>query len=105
MLTVRFPDGFSIQYNQANYVTYSDSHQTLWKKTSDTNKRWIANVPYSCIVEASEACRLYNPVAHTGDVIGWLMDNMRRLSYSELGKLAQLKLALKDFNAQHRRWK
>ncbi len=104
MLTVRFPNGQAIQYNTATYVTYTDTQARLWTRKDG---EWVATVFISsgAVIESQKACRVYNPITQTGDMIGWLMDNMRRLSWSELGKLAELKVALKDFNAQHRRWK
>lgn len=104
MLTVRFPDGTSLQYNTATYVSYHNSHARLWTQNGG---QWVATIFFSsgAVIEATTACRVYNPVKQTGDVIGWLLDNMRRLSWTELGRLAELKAALKDFNMQHRRWK
>jgi hypothetical protein len=104
MLTVRFPDGTAVQYNTAFFVVYGTDPD---RATLYTRKGWdwVATVFGDCIVESTEACRVYNPVRQTGDMLGWLMDNMRRFNYVELGRLAELKAALKDFNAQKREWK
>ncbi len=107
MLTVRFPDGQALQYNRANTIDKTAFGWRLYERRDSEGKfhGWVADVPGSCMIEPRPACRVYNPLTQTGDMIGWLLDNMRGLSWSELGKLAELKMALKDFNAQRRTWK
>lgn len=106
MLIVRFPNGQAVQYNLATVIVRAEHCMLLY--TDETKSRWIANVPYDCIVESgiNGIGRVYNPLQQTGDMLGWLLDHLRGLSSrSERDKLAQLKLALKDFNAQRRTWK
>jgi hypothetical protein len=102
MLTVRFSDGFSIQYNDADLVTHTPTHHTLWRKRSETERDWIANVPLSCVVEGSRPCSISNPIRVPSDTLQWVIDNLRELN---VYKLAALKRALADFNIQKKRWK
>lgn len=63
MMTVRFPNGQAIQYNDANYVLSGSTTQQLWTRKDGA---WIANVPHACIVE-SHSCRVYNPLTDQTD--------------------------------------
>lgn len=58
MLIVRFPNGQTVQYNDAYYCIHADGYHNLYE--SKQCKKWIATVPMACIVEAQEACRIYN---------------------------------------------
>ena len=59
MITVRFPNGQAIQYNQARYASRSQwGYTDLYDKKGGT---WIAQVPTAtCIIEVEPACRVYN---------------------------------------------
>jgi len=59
MMTVRFPDGTSVQYNTACFVSYGDHYHQLRDRQDGT---LIAIVPSSAIVELVTACRVYNSV-------------------------------------------
>jgi hypothetical protein len=59
MITVRFPNGQAVQYNDAYHVTE-------WNKfvhIQDKNKNTIAIVPVTCIIEYVRPCRVYNPLS------------------------------------------
>lgn len=56
-MTVRFPDGISIQYNTANYVFRSAAGYTDLYTQKDG--QWIAQVPNSAVIEVVSACRVY----------------------------------------------
>ena len=57
MMTVRFPNGQTVQYNAANYVVRSQNYSDLYVKKDGP---WIAQVPNTCIVESLPACRVYD---------------------------------------------
>lgn len=66
MITVRFPSGFSVQYNTGNYVVrsqlgYSDIYE---KKDSG----WLAQVPNEALIEVSIPCRTYFAASPDADV-------------------------------------
>lgn len=56
MMTVRFPTGFCVQYNGANYALRRDAYTDLFTKEGGT---WIAQVPNDAIIEVVQPCRTY----------------------------------------------
>ena len=60
MITVRFPTGFSIQYNDANYVHRSSEYTDLY---TEKDGNWIAQAPNSALIERFPPCRTYNPIS------------------------------------------
>lgn len=61
MMTVRFPNGTSIQYNRAGFCKYQTNFFELYVKEGGG---WIASIPYASggVIEAEQACRVYNPI-------------------------------------------
>ena len=57
MITVRFPNGQTVVYNTANYVTRTENYADIYTRKDG---EWIAQVPNSCIIEAVSACRVYD---------------------------------------------
>lgn len=57
MMTVRFPNGQAVQYNEARYVARYDSYTDLYDKKDGV---WIAQVPNTCLIESQPACRVYD---------------------------------------------
>ena len=49
MITVRFPSGFSVQYNRANYVHRSSEFSDLYVKRGE-DKTWVAQVPNTALI-------------------------------------------------------
>ena len=76
MITVRFPSGFSIQYNDANIAIRSSEYTDLYD--SSAKKKWFAQVPNTCVIERATSCRLYNPVASDSDTVRAEVDALRR---------------------------
>lgn len=64
MITIRFPSGFSVQYNSAGYLTGPDSNGITRIFTSEAAKQRgdcpIARVPVGCLIEFTQPCRTYN---------------------------------------------
>lgn len=58
MITVRFPSGFSVQYNSATNV-YRDSAGYANLYVGPERTGWLAHVPLDCIIEAKPPCRTY----------------------------------------------
>ncbi len=68
MITVRFPTGFSVQYNNANYATRSHDggYTDIYTKKDGA---WVAQVPTSsCLIEVVSPCRTYDASNGSGDV-------------------------------------
>lgn len=62
MMTVRFQSGFSVRYNDANFVSRHGEYSDLM--TAEKGK-WIAQVPNSAIIEVMPSCSCFNPIADT----------------------------------------
>ncbi|HUD73462.1 MAG TPA: hypothetical protein VMQ76_00205 [Terracidiphilus sp.] len=58
MITVRFPSGFSVQYNDA--TTVAPLPDGSYDVVSEGPRRWYARVPAECLVEGTTHCRTYN---------------------------------------------
>jgi hypothetical protein len=63
MITVRFPSGFSVQYNNGGYVsqdsTYAFRRVYPSKEDAENNRRIIAWVPAEAIIEFVQPCLTY----------------------------------------------
>ncbi|MGH7593391.1 MAG: hypothetical protein ACRELE_06015 [Gemmatimonadales bacterium] len=90
MMTVRFPSGFSIQYNDANYA---DRHISSGLTDLYTKKdgKWLAQVPtHGCVLELVEPCRIYNALQMDSDAVRTSLDAL-----SEEVRLLKRKMAVK----------
>lgn len=77
MITVRFPSGFSVQYNTANYCVHERGWHTLRTKEGGD---WVACVPFDCIVEYITPCRTYNPISErTADRLDGIEKELRSI--------------------------
>ncbi len=106
-MTVRFPSGFSVQYNDANYLSYMGVHpnQAIRLTTARENGKWICDIPVSsgAIVEVAPPCRTYN--ANTTDDGKVAQECLRRIRSLSVYDLAELKKALAGFDAKRKAWK
>ena len=58
MITVRFPSGFSVQYNDLNTADFRPNGVYLGKKsTPDSYSVWA---PLDCMIEHVSPCRTYH---------------------------------------------
>jgi hypothetical protein len=73
MVTVRFSDGTSFQYNTATswkYVTQNGlTFVRLFYKRGEDHVT-VADVIGACVIDFNNPCRAYNPVKGSGDVFG-----------------------------------
>ncbi len=77
MMTVRFPNGQAVQYNNARWISRSSNCTDLYEKQ---NGMWIAQVPNSCIIENVRACEVYNPLTENDSTkIDFLTKEIRLL--------------------------
>jgi hypothetical protein len=104
MLTVRFPDGTAIQYNEATTISKTAFGWRLYKKQDAAGKfeGWIADIPSTCIIEAVRPCSISNPVKEPKAMIAWVTEHLREMPASNL---VHLKSSLNDFDSRKRRWK
>jgi hypothetical protein len=61
MITVRFPSGFSVQYNDAKY-SFREAGQTLLYESS-AKQKLFAIVPNEALIEHAPCCTTYNAPA------------------------------------------
>ncbi len=106
MLTVRFPTGVAITYNNATKLYYNDDRWVLFTDDKEKGGQWVCSIQKGAgaIVEAIHACAVENPAANpTGNgAVDLLIGNIRSVtSWS----LKRLKVALRDFNARTMSWK
>lgn len=110
MLTVRFPTGVSVRYNQASFISYNNAAWELYTKDPAQGGEFVAIIsPQSgCIVESRPASAVENPVTGlTGDkALDYVVENIRQFNtFTNRRKLKQLKAELTDYNAVRREWK
>ena len=105
MITVRYPSGFSVQYNGGNYVKYYEGFTRISTANPDTEGKWIADVQASAgaIIEVYTPCRTYDANTVDASKIGEMaLEKIRSLS---AGTLAKMKDELRMFDARTGRWK
>lgn len=100
MITVRFPSGFSVQYNSAHRLEYIGNNGVARLFSGD---KWVADVPREAIVESISPCRTYN--ANTVDDGAIADEFIARLRSLNVYKLADAKRALAKFDSLRKRWK
>ena len=81
MITVRFPNGQTVVYNAANYVTRTKNYADLY---TQKDGEWIAQVPNTCIIERQRACRVYDALQE--DKLAELTKEIRLLRRKIRGK-------------------
>jgi hypothetical protein len=62
MMTVRFPTGFCIQYNDAHWVQWAGDQSGFHNLYTKQGGDFIAKVPATAIIEWREPCRMYSAV-------------------------------------------
>jgi hypothetical protein len=63
MITVRFPSGFSVRYNDMAHVSWVDKTAYLYASKASVRENgvgWKVRVPEECIIEFIEPCRTYD---------------------------------------------
>ena len=97
VITVRFPSGFSVQYNSAVTICGPDAEGIVRlravKKSNQTEGDLIARVPKECLIEFVSPCRTYNAAKEESDAalkqqIEQLRKEVRSLT-RKMGKLAK----------------
>ena len=107
MMTVRFPTGVAVVYNDANFLSYKNHAWELY--TADPDKksgRWVCSIPVAtgCIVEVMPACRVENASLTLKKAAHALATSMQSLRDCDRSDLAQIKKQLREFNARRWRW-
>jgi len=103
MITVRFPNGQAVTYNQAFFARHNGEHYTLQDREGG---RAIAFVPYAsgAIVELDSPCRVENPLEGQAieAVLCYLDERKLRefasQSWRNRKALAEIKRILRNFD-------
>jgi hypothetical protein len=106
MITVRFPSGFSIQYNSASYVTRRDAYSDLYEKSDGVG--WVAQVPNECVIEVKPPCKMYDALKKPpGAILDVAIEFARakKFEYFDRHKVNELKKLLAFYNAHTGAWK
>lgn len=104
MITVRFPSGFCVQYNDAHYVVWGTPRTTLLDRKDG---RKIAFVPHDCLLEFEQPCRTYNASLAPADLLQEMnkaLADVRRRNAMSSYDLAELKRRLMKFNGKSKAW-
>ena len=88
MITVRFPSGFSVQYNAATRVQ-SEEGNARFQRLKDANDKLIARIPFDCIVEFGAPCRTYDASTEATREKVWELSREVRLLKANIAKLTK----------------
>jgi hypothetical protein len=109
MMTVRFPNGFSIQYNDASYAErHAEGYTDLYTAKDPTTRRWVAQVPNAgCVIEVVSPCRVYNANEQPTEVARAFASAIEAPNRGKLdgSYLKRIKKALESFDSRTYRWK
>lgn len=116
MLTVRYPDGVVVTYNNANQLSYSEGVWILFKnygvknKDGEEKKDWVASIQVSAgvIVECQPACKVNNSLKNISNenALRFVVEHLTEFDGSSQEELLkQLKSKLTKYNSQTGLWK
>lgn len=108
MITIRYPTGHVVTYNEANYVTHDDIKFHLKKTEGGAT---VAIIPYSsgATVEFFHPSNIKTEFNTLDDALVYVSNNIDRASanmWSEKGKaLKKIKSLLRSFDCRNGNWK
>ena len=96
MMNVRFPSGFSVQYNTATKISYQ-ADCLAWE-LKDKDGYWVASISTAsgALIESTPACRAYDAMKRPATP-----DDLRTYDRTALKRL---KAALQEYNAVTGEW-
>jgi hypothetical protein len=75
MITVRFPNGCAVEYNNATFGQVDSGWMKLLTKEGGNV---IARVPPSCVIEYSSPCKVFNPLTTGPDEVAKQLRTLNR---------------------------
>ena len=116
MLTVRYPDGVVVTYNNANELSYSEGVWILFKnygvknKDGEEKKDWVASIQVSAgvIVECQPGLKYFskNYLPYRENALRFVVEHLTEFDGSSQEELLkQLKSKLTKYNSQTGLWK
>jgi len=107
MMTIRFQNGFSVTYNDAQYAHRGANYTDLYTDSNERTRKWIAQVPNTALIEVRPACKTFQ--AGAGDPLDQVLHDLENHTigsdWRAAQKLKRIKLALLDFDARRGCWK
>jgi hypothetical protein len=107
MITIRFPSGLSITYNNANYLYRELTKTVLYTKSVEEGGKFVAQVLGDHVVEFEGPCKIENVGIDLSDgkALEIVAQKIRKFKNGQASKLAEIKAALRDFDARTLSWK
>jgi|CXWL01.1.fsa_nt_gi hypothetical protein len=108
MLTVMFPTGVRVTYNDANYLVRGEASWNLYTAKDGT---WVASIQCAAgvIIEATSPCAITAPpMATVKSALALIVNELSRSTvtgWDEMVLLRDLKSKLSRFDARGRVWK
>lgn len=108
MLTIRYPNGQSLTYNKATFLSYTT---ITWELYTEENGKWIASIQPSAgiIIETQRPDKIDNPIKNITNI-----DSLQRvlrlceikdMTIDEKDILNDIKKELKKFDGRIKEWK
>lgn len=108
-ITVRFPNGTTVTYNDADNTRITTGGAIEILRTKDGTSYWVAAIPAGCqaIVEHKTPCTIRRSgQSLVGDAIKALLGARSTTRYGpDTQKLRELKAMLRNFDARTGCWK
>jgi len=79
MITVRYPNGQAIQYNEANYLSHKSGETWVLRESSDGEFIAFIQASAGVIVEFVRPCRVSNPLMESESKLNALAKEIRSL--------------------------
>lgn len=104
-MTIRYPNGQSITYNNACFLSYKNNG--AWELYEDKDeKRWVASIQATAgvILEVKTPCKIENPIVDLTlrKAVEMVIEHIKCLSKYDVAKL---KRKVKDFSTRTYEWK
>lgn len=78
MITVRFPSGFSVQYNDLHHIKWQADGSALLMKSMESG--WSVAVPKDCLIEFMHPCAAYNAAGPNDAVVNQIAQLERKIA-------------------------
>jgi len=109
MITVRFPNGQTVTYNDATCVKWFDKECALYRTREARDAgNWIVWIPSTAgaVIEFVNPCIVRIPNTLSPDeAMNLILREGRNFTYLQKRKLADVKKMLEGLNRQTLRWK
>ena len=110
MITVRYPTGHTVVYNDANYLVRGDVWAILYDSKTDQNMIASISAQSGASIEFVQPCNIKTDFNTLDDALSYVNSNLDTTeSCDTWGKrfkfLKELKAMLHDFDARSGRWR